>query len=407
MFSTNYKIYLISFLIVLLFFVPAISASEYTFDCQIRHRYEFIDKDFDDEISSYNSNGLRSRLGFSFSLEEKGRIYVQIQDSRNFGEEQNTLTDGSADKLDVHQAFLFLEDFFSFPLDLKLGRMEYSIGNQRLVGAVGWHPIGRSFDGLLLAIKTDRMKFDFFHFTVTEMLQPGDDGDAWFSGFNTSFPLFKQHTLTPYFLWRKTRPSDQRNEFTVGIQIDGQMNNLYHTLELAYQTGEESDNDIAAYLAAFNLGYTLSKEHGFAIEGGLDYLSGDDGSSDNERNVFDTLYATNHKFYGFMDYFLNIPANTSNAGLIDIHLRGKLKPLPELAVMLDVHSFSTAESVQLQPEGEADSIGSEIDITLSYTYTPSVKFQAGYSLFQPDDLIKANFGEDTAHWAYVMTTVSI
>ena len=43
--------------------------------------------------------------------------------------------------------------------------------------------------------------------------------------------------------------------------------------------------------------------------------------TDKKYNVFNTLYATNHKYYGFMDYFIDIPRHTYGLGLIDIHAK--------------------------------------------------------------------------------------
>lgn len=52
-----------------------------------------------------------------------------------------------------------------------------------------------------------------------------------------------------------------------------------------------------------------------------DHLSGDDDPSDGTVRVFDTLFATNHKFYGLADYFLNIPVQTVGRGLQDLALK--------------------------------------------------------------------------------------
>lgn len=58
---------------------------------------------------------------------------------------------------------------------------------------------------------------------------------------------------------------------------------------------------------------------------GGDYLSGNsDGTNiGSKSNNFNTLYATNHKFYGYMDYFLNIPTDSKQRGLIDLYTRIK------------------------------------------------------------------------------------
>ena len=74
-----------------------------------------------------------------------------------------------------------------------------------------------------------------------------------------------------------------------------------------------------------------------------DYLSGDDDLGDDETKVFDTLFATNHKFYGYADFFLNIPAHTAGRGLRDMALKLKRTLRPGLSLGLDVHTFRLAQ----------------------------------------------------------------
>jgi hypothetical protein len=64
-------------------------------------------------------------------------LFVQLQDSRQFGEETSTLADGSADNIDFHQADLKLDQLSSARLSLTLGRQELAYVGQRLIGAVG------------------------------------------------------------------------------------------------------------------------------------------------------------------------------------------------------------------------------------------------------------------------------
>ncbi|MBK5098678.1 MAG: alginate export family protein, partial [Gemmatimonadetes bacterium] len=87
----------------------------------------------------------RIRLGGGVLLADWIDVYAQFQDSRSWGSELNTLTDKSADLMDMHQVFAVLGSSPSFKA--KLGRQEVNLGDQRLVGAVDWSNTGRSFDG--------------------------------------------------------------------------------------------------------------------------------------------------------------------------------------------------------------------------------------------------------------------
>ena len=55
-----------------------------------------------------------------------------------------------------------IERFFSNSLNMKLGRMRVNYGEQRLIGAVEWSNIGRSFDGVIFTVHDGRYSTDIF-----------------------------------------------------------------------------------------------------------------------------------------------------------------------------------------------------------------------------------------------------
>ena len=84
---------------------------------------------------------LRSRLGAYITPVENVQVFLQVQDSRAFGEETiggrfNTIS--NTRNLDLHQGYLKVDDLFVDGLSAKVGRTELSYGNERLVGPVGW-----------------------------------------------------------------------------------------------------------------------------------------------------------------------------------------------------------------------------------------------------------------------------
>ena len=68
------------------------SQSDLDVSAQIRPRYQMNNKDFNSDIPSNNFTELRTRLGLKFSPVENITGFVQIQDSRIYGTEPNTLT---------------------------------------------------------------------------------------------------------------------------------------------------------------------------------------------------------------------------------------------------------------------------------------------------------------------------
>ena len=143
---------------------------------------------------------------------------------------------------------------------------------------------------------------------------------------------------------------------------------------------------------------------------GLDYLSGNsDKTSSTHSRSFSTLYATNHKFYGFMDYFINIPADTKQRGLIDPYLRIGLVPSKKLKTTLDVHHFYLANENNSGINKIKRSLGDELDLLLDYQPSAIINFQLGYSMMfatKNMELIKGGNKNNYNGWAFAMLKIS-
>ncbi|MFW6090143.1 MAG: alginate export family protein, partial [Gemmatimonadota bacterium] len=106
-----------------------------------------------------------------------------------------------------------------------------------------------------------------------------------------------------------------------------------------------------------------------------DRLSGDDDPTDATIGAFHTLYATNHKFYGYADLFVDVPAHTGGRGLQDIALRTTYRPADRLDVGLDTHLFRLEAPTDEVPARLAE----ELDLTARYRYDANFTVTAGVS----------------------------
>jgi hypothetical protein len=377
------------------------------YSLEIRHRFEMNGKDFDSDTSLNNYNLMRTRLGLSFKPMKNTSAFFQVQDSRVWGEESSTLTDGSADNFDLHQAYFKIDKLFGANIALKMGRMEVNYGPQRLIGAVGWHNIGRSFDGLIFTFYGKKFKLDLFNLKEIERLELGDDGDKNVIGAYGDFKIFKGETFQAFLIWQKLEPTDDLSRFTGGIYAKGKNGGFRHEFELAFQAGKIAGLDVSAFMAALNVGYTFNGSIAPDLAVGIDYLSGDENNRDGKYNVFDTLYATNHKYYGFMDYFLDIPVHTFGLGLMDIHATFSVKPSAKTSLALKYHNFQAAKDYTLLSGSTSKNFGSEFDLTFNLKYNKALTFVAGASLFAPGDIFKERRGEDSSSWFYLMTIFTI
>ena len=158
-------------------------------------------------------------------------------------------------------------------------------------------------------------------------------------------------------------------------------------------------------MAALNVGYgfpALPLRPALFI--GVDYLSGDDDFGDQTVKWFDTLYATNHKYYGFRDYF---PGYTDGWGLTDIHVKLAAQPLESTKVNVAYHSFRSSQDYPLADGNTTRDYLDELDLTVNHRYSANVSIVVGVSLAIPGAILEEQFGaEDTATWAYFMTVVN-
>ena len=176
-----------------------------------------------------------------------------------------------------------------------------------------------------------------------------------------------------------------------------------------YQTGK-TDNNLFVGAYMLNAYGEIHNEKLFA-GAGVDYLSGSsDKTSSSRSKSFSTLYATNHKFYGYMDYFLNIPVDAKQRGLIDPYLRFGITPSKNFKTTVDVHHFYLAN--ENNPGGSKKiqkRLGDEADLLLEYQPSEVINFQAGYSMMfatENMELIKGGSKSNYNGWAFVMVKIS-
>ena len=395
------------FIIIVLLLISsvAIAQENVTVVGQIRPRLQISDKDFSSDVKGNTFTELRTRLGVKFTPEENISGFIQIQDSRRFGTEGSTLADNQM--VDLHQAYFNIQNLFDLPLSLKAGRMELAYGSQRIIGSVGWHNVGRSFDGGVVTFSSEKLDVDFIDAKLNESGMAGDSADTYLYAAMGNLKMVENYKIQPYIITEMKTDADF-STYTLGLFIAGKHGALSHEIEAAYQMGTQmKDVDIAAMMFTANFNYKLDMSLNPVLSAGVDYLSGDDGKDSTKFKVFNTLYATNHKFYGFMDYFLNIPNHTYGKGLMDIHAKASVAPCEKSIIKLAYHMFSSNADYTLADGSNATSFGSEIDLTLVHKYTKSVKFVGGFSYFAPGDIFKETKGKDASTWAYLMTIVNL
>jgi len=371
-----------------------LAAQDVTFRGQVRPRYEYRDPagGGKDEFTS-----MRVRAALAAKLDEHVAVFIQLQDVRLFGEETSTLADFSADHFDLHQGYLRFTGRRLDWMTTTVGRQEVNFGGQRLVGAVGWTQQGRAFDGVRLDAGTGWGSLAFIGFKLAEETAPKIANDMELYGAYATVRNTGPGALDLYWLYDRTEGSVDTNEHTFGARyaFKGVVNGR---VEGSFQAGTRAAQDLSAFMFGARLGRTFAGGRA-GVTLWYDYLSGDDDLADGKAKVFNTLFATNHKFYGFADLFLNIPVHTGGFGLQDLAVKLHWKPADGISVGADYHSFRAAESNAL---AEAH-FGDELDLTLSHAYTSHLTVVTGLSfVFQDKGFAEIGRLSEDMTWGYVM-----
>jgi hypothetical protein len=444
------------------------------FDVQERMRLEERDNNFDFNSGANASTDdlfllQRFRLGMLARPLDFITVYGQGQDSREIASRRKTVpfvagSEGD-NPFDLRQGWVEFGNLKEFPVSLRVGRQELLYGDERLVGNFDWNNFGRTFDAAKLHYENPdaRLWVDGFagHVVTIENMGPAlntgfnlDDAN-WndtLAGFYLSTTLLPVQTTDVYLFYRNkvgnnplytdslgvtARAYDIAQEiFTMGFRIkstSGKLNGFDYEAEGAYQVGRSAGQQGAlapgaagtqllehtAFAGHVGAGYTWEKWD-WKPRLGVEYniASGDSDPTDNTDQSFLNLFPTNHKFYGYMDFFAW--KNVHNPAL-----SLKLTPYQDpkaawraFTIQLDGHAFwlytnddywyrANAVTRVRALNRNADSfVGEEVDLTLAYAPWKFLKLQAGFSHFFAGDYVRQTGAASDANFGYLQATVT-
>ncbi len=357
----------------------------------------------------------RARLEALYKKDKVG-FKVSVQDVRIWGETGQI--NKSDQLLSAHEAY---GDFYaSDKSTFRIGRQEVIYDDHRFFGSLDWAMQGRSLDAVRYMYKSEGTQFD----VMLSWNQPGyGDGapePAKLVGntyaittlgganpriFNLGLPKSQQMIyykksfesgsvgvmLENDLYNSSTTSSETYSNMTLGISPSFKYGNLKYGGQFFYTGGTANKLDDG------NGGITKIDLSGFMINAyvqatevtgspllGFDYLSGDDQSTGDKVEGWAPKYGTNHKFYGFMDYFYvgnqHGGGNAASAGLVDIYLKTTFK-IGKAKLLAHLHQFMSAEERVNATSGESydGALGTELDLVFVKKLAPELVLKAGYS----------------------------
>lgn len=401
--------------------IPSIVAAQVKISGEVRPRTEF-------------RHGFKSLLPEkadpAFFTEQRTRIKlnyvsdqfitrISLQDVRIWGAvDQVYKSDPSL--TGIHEAFAAYK--INPYATIGAGRTELNYDNARILGNLAWAQQSRSHD---LALFTYQDSTFSVHAGAafnqdSKTAEPSKLTSTYYSGVSNYKTMqflwihkdFDQYGLSFLALNNGLQtgvPDSSDVEFsqTAGFYGVKSKGDLKGSVEAYYQTGKDGkEKDLSAYLLALSLTYPLGK---IPVTLGVDHLSGTKASSKDDHS-FNPFYGTNHKFYGYMDYFY-VGNPHKNAGLTDIFGTAKFPLLKNTSLSTSVHQFLTSVDV-LNSTGEKMSrnLGTEVDLLLNVGLAENVALECGYSQMFATKTLEVVKGFETAktaninNWAYVMIT---
>jgi hypothetical protein len=202
--------------------------------------------------------------------------------------------------------------------------------------------------------------------------------------------------------------------YTLGPSFNGKFGKLTNISALFGQLGTNSANKpVLAWMLTTYFEYNIKQKTNIGL--GIDYLSGNNyGDSDNvHANTFSTLYATNHKYYGDMDVFNNIPKDTKNGGLTDIYLKISHTFKDKYTLGADIHNYMLSGKLRKAGGGFLNKqLGTEADLWFTAKPYEFVEIKAGYSYLMSTSSMEAISANPTASknanasWAFLQLNVT-
>ena len=429
-------------------------AAGVTFGGQVRTRYEIDERDFNDATRPSDSVMARVRLNAKADILPDLSAFIQLQSARTWGVTANTTnSDNFApsegdNSVGIHQAFITAKNFGGVPADLKLGRQQIVIDGHRLFGHTGWTTGAQTHDAVRLIHKEGNHTIGYFYARVTDDGGTNDQLEVDVQALHANFKGILGGGLSLYAIFvdddcssssgvtstcLNTQAAPLNNgHITLGLRQAGQVAGIDYRGEFYFQTGDAegdatrvggyttvNDVDREAYMVGLRVGKKFNSVMWKPkLTLWYDYLS---GTSDADRasgdfKTFNTLFDTGHKFYGFMDRFLNAQNHgTKNLGLVDYAVKFAVSPAAKWTVKADWHWFQTAEGIDANPglagsgadRFDGNDLGYELDLTVVHKYSSNMTVAMGYSQFGNESgyVTLKGGGRDVGRWGYLQVDV--
>jgi len=299
------------------------------------------------------------------------------------------------------------------------GRMEYTLGDGRLIASPDWGNSSRTYDMGRVSAFLPGVKIDVFRSapvvidtTKFDRVKPGEH----FWGQYATFDKVPRFTVIDVYAVQKmnsvvtgeTGAKGEGRVYTYGGRVVAPITkSVTYDVDAAFQRGRLANDDLSAWAVHAAVAWTLSKS---AVKPKLsfeyDYASGDKNAKDGAKQTFDQLYASNHAKYGMADLigWRNMEVFEVKFE-VSLHKKVKVNAAVNwlmLATVSDGWYASGGSRIVLNAKATSRSIGWEPDVFASFAVSKEMALGAGLATLRPGGYVKQSTTIDRYWYPYAM-----
>jgi hypothetical protein len=365
----------------------------------------------------------RYRLHADLRYRQLMRVYAEFM-SAHVEDRDLGLRSNMENHYDIYQLFIDVRPLGEdVPLTLRVGRQELQYGYRRLISAPPWGNVGQKFDGVKLMYEHELWNVDLFYVhrvpvELSEGLNRKPDRyreEEHFYGLYSTYKGIPRHVVDAYFLalhdtddrTNANGRSGDQSVYTVGSRLGGKTGGFDYEAEVAGQWGSWAGDDVRAWMAGLDTGYTLQQVAWQPRLGaGFDYGSGDANPTDGVHQTFTRLFPTAHAFFGDLDLF-------SRQNIVATNLNLTVRPHEDLRVRLTWFTFwldetrdalydSTGRPTRRDTTGSSGhDLGNELDVAVNWKLDTHQSLLFGYAHFWDLNYIQSTGLSEDADLLYL------
>ena len=278
---------------------PISDSSFISFGGSIRSQFEYFDNE---NFEANTSEGwLLNRLMFHTKFQISDDLYFFCELLGAYVNSKENPSPIDRDEVTVNQLFV---EYSKNNYVLRVGRVNPTLGSNRIVSLREGRNTRRYFDGLQGGYKVERLTAQGFYYQPVSINPYGFDNDALdgdeylYGFFATLSSQSKSHNLDINYIGRHINAfkyavgTGSENRHSLGFRYFGNIKKLKFDLEGLYQFGKFESLDIAAWTLSLNANYGMSIGDEGSLNVGFktEYISGDDNPDDDKLTTFNALY---------------------------------------------------------------------------------------------------------------------